>query len=281
MDYNNQLRKENMTEIELDLRKSMRANLQDKYAELRKLKEKKSGLLTAIEQTRKEMGSIEQKVRVSPANAAKSSPASSSKKSSKNKFQSKSKKSQWFESFLAFTTSAGRRVVAGKNAKQNDELYAKHLSPQDLFFHADIQGAPTVILKDGQKANDEEKNEAAQWAASFSSAWKVGAAAVDVFALKPEQVSKHQEGGYAGPGTFFLSGEREWFKQVPLKLRVGLKEGKLCMLPAKNTQTLEKAISLTPGAMPKEEAAKLLSGKFGVSVEEIAPLMPNGKFSIA
>ena len=78
-----------------------------------------------------------------------------------------------------------------------------------------------------------------------------------------------------------MSGEREWFKQVPLKLKVGLKEGKLCMLPAKNTQTLERMISLSPGPMPKEEAAKLLAGKLGVSVEEIAPLMPNGKFSIA
>lgn len=262
-------------DIELDPRKSMRANLSDKYAELRKLKEKKAGLLTAISQTKKEMAEIEKKEKTKEKTT---SPRTSSLSS---KSRALKKKSYWYDPFLTFIGSGGRRVVAGHNAKQNDELYAKHLSPSDLFFHADIQGAPTVILKDGQKAGEEEKKEAAQWAASYSSAWKVGASAVDVFAVPPAQVSKHDGGGYVGPGSFVLTGEREWFRQMPLKLKAGDLDGQLAMLPAIHPKILDSSILLSPGPMPKEEAAKLLSAKLGVKVEEIAPLLPGGKFSIS
>lgn len=259
-------------DIELDPRKSMRQNLQERYAELRKMKEKKAGLLTAIEQTKKEMAGAE---------SAKGEKTKSNKADLAQKSKSPKKKSYWHEPFLTFIASGGRRVVAGKNAKQNDELYSKHLAPADLFLHADIQGAPAVILKDGQKANEEEKKEAAQWAASYSSAWKVGASAVDVFAVRPEQVSKNDSGGYVGPGAFVLSGEREWFRQMPLKLKVGHLDEQLAMLPSLHPQKLEAAVMLSPGPMPKEEAAKILSAKLGVKVEEIAPLLPGGKFVIA
>jgi predicted ribosome quality control (RQC) complex YloA/Tae2 family protein len=270
-------------DIELDPRKSMRQNLSDKYAELRKLKEKKAGLLTAIEQTKKETEEIEKKEKTKAGSGdskeTKNPRALLSAKSS-SKCRPQKKKSYWYAPFLTFVSSGGRRVVAGKNAKQNDELYSKHLAPADLFFHADIQGAPTVILKDGQKASEEEKKEAAQWAASYSSAWKVGAAAVDVFALPPGQVSKNDSGGYVGPGAFVLTGEREWFRQMPLKLRVGWRGEELAMQPALHPQILERSVLLSPGQMPKEETAKLLSARLGVKVEEIAPLLPGGKFVI-
>ena len=278
-------------DIELDPRRSMRQNLSDKYAELRKLKEKKAGLLTAIAQTKKEIAEIEEKKGAGQSKTESSQRSEKTKartetKKGKDKhpFSSKSSKmrakARWFDPFLAFAGSGGRRVVAGKNAKQNDELYAKHLSPSDLFFHADIQGAPTVILKDGQKASDEEKKEAAQWAASYSSAWKVGASAVDVFAVKPAQVGKSAAGGYVGRGAFVIEGEREWFRQMPLKLKVGDLNGQLAMLPAIHPQVLERAIALSPGPLPKEEAAKILSARLGVKMEEIAPLLPGGKFVI-
>ncbi len=260
-------------DIELDARKSARQNLSDKYAELRKLKEKKAGLLTAMEQTKKEIGEAEKKEKTGEKTKEKT-------KSSSSKSKQPKKKTYWYEPYLTFVGSGGRRVVAGRNAKQNDELYAKHLSPADLFFHADIQGAPTVILKDGQKASEEEKREAAQWAGAYSSAWKVGASAVDVFAVPPTQVSKHDGGGYVGPGSFVLTGEREWFRQMPLKLRIGNLDGQLAMLPAIHPQELEQAASLAPGPMPKEEAAKILSARLGASVEEVAPLLPGGKFVI-
>jgi hypothetical protein len=150
----------------------------------------------------------------------------------------------------------------------------------DLFFHADIQGAPTTILKDGQKASDEEKGEAAQWAASYSSAWKTGAAAVDVYAVKPQQVGKNAAGGYVGRGAFVIEGEREWFRETKLELRIGWMEEKLSVLPAIHPQTLRNSLVLAPGPVPKEEAAKMLAGKLGARMEEVSRLLPSGKFSL-
>ncbi|EJW04606.1 hypothetical protein EDEG_01190 [Edhazardia aedis USNM 41457] len=42
-------------------------------------------------------------------------------------------------------------VIAGRSAQENDLLVKKHLSNDDLFFHADVAGAATVILKNGVK----------------------------------------------------------------------------------------------------------------------------------
>jgi predicted ribosome quality control (RQC) complex YloA/Tae2 family protein len=279
-------------ELILDLRKSVRENLQEKYAILRKLKEKRTGLLKAIEQTKKELAALEKKDRDGKASLAENAalPAAFAKKKAKN---------YWFSQYLTFITSKGRRVVAGKDAKQNDELYAKHLAKEDLFFHADVYGAPATILKDGQRACEDEKKEAAQWAASYSSAWKRGEIAADVYALKPEQVSKHATGGYVGRGAFVLTGEREWFRQVQLALKIGLyedegrkaedneiakmqkkKESNLNILPAIHPAKLKSQVLLMPGDMPKEEAAKIIAGKLGVKMQEVLQVLPAGKFVI-
>ena len=60
---------------------------------------------------------------------------SPSQKSEGGKKQTRKKqpKKKWHFEYLFFTTSGGNLVAAGKNAKQNDELAAKHLSENDLF----------------------------------------------------------------------------------------------------------------------------------------------------
>ena len=277
-------------EIELDAKKTVRQNLQERYAELRKLKDKKAGLLTAIEETKKEIAAIESKPQTAEANLEKKT----QQKRKSGAFISAPKKAHWYDHYLTFSTSGGRRVVAGADAAENDELYVKHLGPNDLFFHADIQGAPTVILKGAEGANASEKEQVAQFAAAFSSAWKVGAAAVDVYALPPSGVSKHATGGYVGRGGFALSGEREWFRQTPLLLKVGWLERKiedapgvmpgiereLVVLPARHPQKLEKPVLLSPGPMAKEDALKRLTVLLGAKAERIAPLLPSGRFDV-
>ncbi|MCL6089209.1 MAG: NFACT RNA binding domain-containing protein [Candidatus Marsarchaeota archaeon] len=266
-------------ELTLDLRKTVRQSLQERYAALRKLKDKKAGLLTATEETKKEMEELEREKNEKEMKKKEMKTGALSPASAK-KTKSGKAKTYWYDEYHAFVSSSGRRVVAGKDAKQNDELYAKHLMVGDLFFHADIQGAPTTILKDGQKAGEEEKKEAAQWAASYSSAWKTGAAAVDVYAVTPQQVGKNAVGGYVGRGAFVIEGEREWFRETKLELRIGWMEEKLSILPAAHPQPLRNSIILTPGPMPKEEAAKLLAGKLGAKMEEVSRLLPSGKFSL-
>ncbi|VVB56789.1 Uncharacterised protein [uncultured archaeon] len=282
-------------ELSLELGKTVRQNLQERYAELRKLKEKKAGLLAAMKETEKELREEEKKKEEKEKNAAGPSDKSASPHASPKSLlhappraaqKSKKPKSHWYDPYLTFLTSGGRRVVAGRDAKQNDELYAKHLMTGDLFFHADIQGAPATIMKDGQKASEQERKEAAQWAASYSSAWKTGVSAVDVYALKPDQVSKHADGGYVGRGAFVLSGEREWFRKTELKLKVGWSEegrmggGELAGLPAVHPLALENQIVLSPGPVVKEEAAKKIAGMLSAKADAVSRLLPGGKFVI-
>jgi Predicted RNA-binding protein homologous to eukaryotic snRNP len=111
-------------------------------------------------------------------------------------------------------------VVSGKNAKQNDELVSKHLKENDLFFHADIYGASTTILKNSNNANEQDIKEAAQWAACFSSAWKRKMSNIDVFYVNKNQVSKHMDGAYVGRGAFVINGKRNWLKNIRLGLRI-------------------------------------------------------------
>ena len=63
--------------------------------------------------------------------------------------------------------------------------------------------------------------EAAEFAAANSKAWTKGIGNVDVYAFRPEQATKPE--GSLGKGSFVIQGQRIWFKDMPLKLSVGIK----------------------------------------------------------
>jgi predicted ribosome quality control (RQC) complex YloA/Tae2 family protein len=255
-------------DYELDCSKSARANLQDVYAKLRVLKDKRKGIVVAMEETKKQIQIHKKK-------------GSDKKVQSSKKGIKKNKKKHWYHSYHTFKTSNEFRVVAGKSAKENDELYAKQLKENDLFFHADIQGAPTVILKNGLNAQKQDLIEAAQWAASFSSAFKTGVAAVDTYAVEKEQVSKHAQGGFIGRGAFAITGERKWFRKTELRLKIGLEDDELIVIPALKPQKLEREVFIAPGGMEKEVACKRLSAHLSAKADYIASLLPSGKMNIS
>lgn len=252
---------------ELDCSKSARANLQDVYDKLRVLKDKRKGIVVAIKETEKQIQEHKKKA--------------GSRPKSKKKNQKKRKKKHWYDPYHTFCTSNGFRVVAGRNAKENDELYAKQLKENDLFFHADIQGAATVILKNGKSSQEQDLLETAQWAASFSSAFKTGVSAVDTYAVEREQVSKHAQGGYIGRGAFVITGERRWFRKTELRLRIGSIDEEPTVLPLVHSDKLEKEVTIAPGRMDKEAACKKLSAHLSAKADHIASLLPSGKMSIS
>ncbi|MFH1306282.1 MAG: NFACT RNA binding domain-containing protein [Candidatus Micrarchaeota archaeon] len=275
-------------DIEFNLKKTARKNLTEVYDRLRTLKEKRKGMIGAIKQTESEIereqkaeeGKAKLEIEIKGKGGREEEKGILGKAKMKGEGKGKKKKKHWWNAFHAFLSSAGKYAVAGKNAKQNDELYSRHFFENDLFFHADIQGAPAVILKNGKDANEEELKEAAQWAASYSSAWKIGAAGVDVYAVEEGQVSKHAQGGYIGRGAFAIEGERKWFKKTELKLKIGIFENEIIVLPAIHPIKLSKQILLSPGGVEKEEAAKQLSSYLSAKADEIASMLPSGKFAI-
>ncbi|MBN2518562.1 MAG: NFACT family protein, partial [Candidatus Altiarchaeota archaeon] len=129
------------------------------------------------------------------------------------------RKKKWYDAFRWFFSSDGFLVVGGKDATTNEVLIKKHLEPSDLVFHSTVHGAPFFIIKNPDKKEipDSTKEETAQAAVSYSSAWKDGLGSADTYCIKPEQVSKKAPSGqFMGKGAFMIYGEREWFRGVPL-----------------------------------------------------------------
>ena len=251
--------------LRLDFRKTAQENASAHYSLAKELASKEAGAKKAIEETKKQMAEadMQQKTAVSSKVAPKMKRAK-----------------EWFEKYRWFHTSGGKLVVAGRDAKQNDMLVGKTMADDDLFFHADIQGAPATILVGGKGAGGQEKKETAQFAASHSSAWKVGAAAVDVYAVEKSQLSKHASGGYVGAGGFAIAGEREWFRETPLGLAVGVKDGVVICLPQNHANASTAAVILSLGNFEKGQAAKRIAALLKCSPDEVLLALPSGKFSI-
>jgi predicted ribosome quality control (RQC) complex YloA/Tae2 family protein len=139
--------------------------------------------------------------------------------------QKKPERKRWYERFRWFFSSDGFLVVAGKSADQNELLLKRHTDSQDIVFHADIPGAAFVAIKSqGLEVPDLTKREAAEFAAANSKAWSRGLGTIDIFSVPRERVSKSPPSGqYLPKGSFMIHGEREWFRNLELKLAVGVK----------------------------------------------------------
>ncbi len=187
-------------------------------------------------------------------------------------------KKEWFEKFRWFTTSGGLLVLAGRDAKQNELLVARQLEDADLFFHADVHGAPATILKKGTVASEQDKLEAAAFAAAYSSAWKGGGGAADVYAVRKEQVSKYSHGEYVAKGGFVISGQREWFKNTALLLIVAEENGRAVVFPGNFGKKIEKKLVITPGSCEKKQAAENIKKQLNIinTLDEVIQLLPAG-----
>lgn len=244
--------------VAIGLGKNIHENAARYYEEGKKAREKGEGVRVAMEETRKRI-----------AEAAKR----------KRRVVKVARKREWFEEFHWSFTNAGKLILAGKTAQQNDKLAGK-MEDADLFFHADIRGAAATILKGGVGASGEEKGEAAAISACYSKAWGKRMAAVDTYAVKKGQLSKHATGGFVGAGGFAISGEREWFRNTRLALAIGIEENGRVSAGAGDAKWMSKKVLIVPGKMDKKEAAGKIGGILGAPESEVMPCLPSGKISI-
>jgi predicted ribosome quality control (RQC) complex YloA/Tae2 family protein len=247
--------------IRLFLDKPLHESAAAYYEEAKEVRKKAKGVEEAIEQTKKELKEHQKK-----------------KEEQKKQIRIKAEK-KWFEKFHYFMTSGNRMAIGGRNAQQNDLVFSKHMDSKDLFFHADIQGGTALIVKDGTTAMEKELKECAQFAASFSKAWDNANAMVDVYSVKKEQLSKHAHGGYIPAGAFAIIGRREWYRNTPLGLRIGMFNGQVTVVPECSEIRLNGEVLLKPSKTGEEKGklAKTLARKFVVHADELLEILPNGK----
>lgn len=203
----------------LDIRATIFDNAARFYERGKRTKQKLAGVRAALEDSCKKLAEIETKIRRAEAGKSVTS-AQQTNKLAKLKMEKK----EWFEKFRWFVSSEGFLVVGGKDAVSNEVLIKKHAEPDDVVFHADIVGSPFVIVKTHKKpVGPKTLCETAEFAASFSRGWREGFGSVDVYWVKPEQLSKAGPSGeYVTHGAFAVSGKREWMRNVPLRIAIGI-----------------------------------------------------------
>jgi hypothetical protein len=155
-----------------------------------------------------------------------------------------------------------------------------------------------VVKTGGKKPSEQCLKETAEFAAAFSKGWREGFGSVDVYWVKPEQLSKGGPSGESvGHGAFVVRGERNWMRSVPLRMAicvaVGDEEGTTRIgggpVEAIKNKT-DLYIVVVPGDMEGKELFKRVLMSLGrklsrklremvlkARVEEIREFIPYGK----
>ncbi|WP_135820674.1 ribosome rescue protein RqcH [Halostella litorea] len=223
------------TEVELDASEGVEHNADRLYTEAKRIEEKKEGALAAIEDTREDLEAVRERKRQWEEGDADEDEEDDEEPEDVDWLSRQSipvrRSEQWFERFRWFHTSDGFLVIGGRDADQNEELVKKYLEPGDLFFHAQAHGGPVTVIKatgpseSGTDVDIPERSreQAAQFAVSYSSVWKDGRFAGDAYMVTPDQVSKTPESGeFLEKGGFAIRGDRTYYRDVPVGVAVGI-----------------------------------------------------------
>jgi len=187
-------------ELKVNIRKDVFENAEFYYSKGKKFRDKIQGALKAVRETVGKIKEIKAKG-VEAYSVEKPKPQKRVKR-----------KLEWYEKFRWFVSSDGFLVIGGKDATSNEIVFKKHCSPSDIFIHAEIHGAPAVVIKtEGKEVPESTIQEAFDVAAAYSRAWKYSFASLEVYWVKPEQVSKRAESGeYLAKGSFVIRGKRNY-----------------------------------------------------------------------
>jgi predicted ribosome quality control (RQC) complex YloA/Tae2 family protein len=256
-------------EIEIDLNKTLEQNAAEYFEKSKKAKRTIVGLEKAIlaQKNKKEI-QIE-------------------------KQEKKERKKKWFEKYHWFFSSNNFLVIGGKNAKQNEEIVKKQMKKEDIYFHAEVFGAPHCIIKTKndkgkiKEVPEQTMKEAGEFAVTYSKAFSSGQTSADAYSVSPEQVSKRAPSGQSmGTGAFMIYGERNWYNNSRISFALGYYPKEKTLMAGPLTaikQNCNNVVELKQGNKEKNQTAKELTAffkkkGFSFTNDEILSFLPNGKF---
>ncbi len=277
--------------VDVDLRQTVQQNAEDAYDRAKKAKSRRDGAAIARKEAEKRLADVEAK----GLDAFGAAPVR--KERARHHF--------WFEGYRWTLTPSGLVAVGGRNAAQNDAVVKKYLRDGDRYIHADVHGAPSVVLRPVEgTATDFAQQDllaAGQFAVCSSRAWRQGASGSAYWAT-PAQVSKTPNTGeYVARGAWMVHGRRTTMEALPLEWAVGLvrvrADGspvpagdpdppgrffpKLAGGPPQGLQPFaKKLVRILPGETDPNDAAETLAAAFEVSMEEAQAALPAGSVRI-
>ncbi|MFW9881801.1 MAG: ribosome rescue protein RqcH, partial [Candidatus Thorarchaeota archaeon] len=140
-------------------------------------------------------------------------------------FLIKKPKRKWYEKYRWFHSSNGFLIIGGRDASSNETIYKKYLNLNDLVLHTNYPGSPLIIIKNPENRDIpvETIEEAANFVASYSRAWKECWGVTDVFYINPDQISKNPPSGeYLPKGSFMISGKKNVIRNAKTELAIGV-----------------------------------------------------------
>lgn len=178
---------------------------------------------------------------------------------------------QWYERYRWFVTTDGHLVIGGRDASSNSAVIRKHMTDDDIVFHAEIHGSPFFLVKNARNQGNENTKfieETAQATVSFSRAWKDGLSSGDAYWVFPNQIKKGAPTGQFLPkGSFVIEGKRNFCKGIELKLSIGLIkiENRYSIVSGPLNAIKKRSLvfaSLLPGGSDPMNLAKKIKSEF-------------------
>ena len=200
----------------------------------------------------------------------------------------KNKNIEWFERFRWFITTDGEISVAGKDARSNEQVVKKYLKNNDRYAHADIHGAPSVVVKNvnGIPPSEHSMLEACNFSLSYSKAWGARVSGGNSFWVENDKVSKTPNTGeFLAKGAFVIRGKRNWYRNLELNIAIGLitYEGNLKFMggPISSLEKhSDKYVIFRPGFTERKLVIRKLSEAFSAESTDIEKLLPSGGFDL-
>jgi predicted ribosome quality control (RQC) complex YloA/Tae2 family protein len=214
---------------------------------------------------------------------------------------------EWYERYRWFITTDGLLAIGGRDASSNSAIIRKHLTENDIVFHADVHGSPFFIIKN--TGNLEETGLSLQQVAvatvSFSRAWKDGISSADAYWVTPDQIKKGAPPGqYVPKGSFVIEGKRNYMKGLELRMAIGVArlENRYTVVCGPADAVKKSAIIhaiLLPGGLQPLNVAKKIKSEFvrilgtssnnedlvdfvkTIMLEDFLRLMPSGQSKIS
>jgi predicted ribosome quality control (RQC) complex YloA/Tae2 family protein len=270
--------------LKLDIRLNVNKNAERYYEASKQAKEKLEGAKTACLATEGSLKRIKMKLEKSLAQ-------DSIDYAESQKISAQTRKTFWFEKYRWFYSSDGMIVVAGSDASSNEKVVKKYLKAGGRYAHADMHGAPSVVIRkpdSGENIQIPENtlNEACIFAVIHSKAWNAGIGGGNAYWVNADQVSRTPAAGEFLPkGAFMVRGKRNFVSGIELKAAIGKIEyegNEILMcgpIPAVKERATQYVVFI-PGKRKKTDIAKKLSSIFNYSVDEIMKILPPGDLDL-
>jgi predicted ribosome quality control (RQC) complex YloA/Tae2 family protein len=183
-----------------------------------------------------------------------------------------------FTNYRWFINSDGNLVISGRDAASNDSVVKKYLDEKDVYFHADIHGAPSVVMKIKNTPTEIGIEEAASFAWCMSKAWNARFGNGAVYYVTKSQVSKTPESGeYLAKGAWVIRGKKNFVTHLELEVAIGFQyyENRAYVVSGPRSSIKGRKVIIIPGD-GKEEVVTEISNYLAVEKDSVYPVLPPG-----